>query len=141
MKVKRLVLIIAGIASLAFGTLGIFLPLLPTVPLYLLTLFCFTASSEGLRNWFVGTRLFKRYLQPYLQAGGLPLRAKILLILFVSLQIAVAAFFVKSSPIGLLILAGLYAGFLFSMIRIVKTLPREQKNSEQKNKTKEGRKH
>ena len=44
----------AGLTALALGTVGIALPLLPTVPFYLLAAFCFTRSrpewAERLHN-------------------------------------------------------------------------------------------
>ena len=48
-----------GILCLGFGTVGIVLPILPTVPFYMATLFCFAKSSERLHSWFLGTNLYK----------------------------------------------------------------------------------
>ena len=93
MKLRKVVFILLGLGTLALGTLGIFLPILPTVPLYLLTLILFAHSSERLRAWFVSSRLYRKYLLPYLKAGGLTKPAKITLILFVTFQILIAAFF------------------------------------------------
>ena len=45
--------IILGFLCLGFGTIGIVLPILPTVPFYMATLFCFAKSSERLHSWFI----------------------------------------------------------------------------------------
>ena len=39
---------------LLLGTAGIVLPLLPTVPFYMLTLFCLARGSERFHNMFFG---------------------------------------------------------------------------------------
>ena len=55
-QMKRLFLIVVGCISLALGTAGI---VLPTVPFYLLTAFCFANSSQRLHDWFIATTVYK----------------------------------------------------------------------------------
>ena len=123
LTIRQILWLIAGLVSVGLGTLGIFLPLLPTVPLYLLAAFAFLSSSQTLYKKFKKSRLYKRFLQPYLDAGGLTRKAKICLFLFVSLQIGIAAFLVRGSIVGLCLVGALYLGFLSSMLWIVKTIP------------------
>lgn len=52
--------IVLGFLCLGFGTIGIVLPILPTVPFYMATLFCFAKSSERLHSWFIGTSYPRR---------------------------------------------------------------------------------
>ena len=58
---KKAFFIALGCVSLALGTIGIVLPILPTVPFYLLTAFCFANSSERLHDWFIHTTVYKKY--------------------------------------------------------------------------------
>ena len=76
MKLRKIIFILSGLCTLALGTLGVFLPILPTVPLYLLTLILFANSSDRLHTWYVQTKLYKKFLLPYLQAGALPGKRK-----------------------------------------------------------------
>lgn len=122
MNIRKLLWIAGGFAALGLGTLGIFLPILPTVPFYLLTMMCFANSSQKLKNWFQRTKLYKKHLAPYLEAGGLPKKGKIALISLVSVQIAIAGIILHKSTVGLIILAAVYLGFLVSIIFIVKTV-------------------
>ena len=48
---KKIVFVTLGCISLALGVVGIVLPILPTVPFFLLTAFCFAKSSERLHSW------------------------------------------------------------------------------------------
>lgn len=46
---------ILGFICLGLGTVGVVLPILPTVPFYMATVFCFAKSSRKLHDWFMGT--------------------------------------------------------------------------------------
>lgn len=132
LTVRQILWIILGLFSVGLGTLGIFLPLLPTVPLYLLATFAFLSSSERLYTKFKASGLYRRHLKPYLDAGGLTKKAKLWLILFVSLQIAIAAFLVRHSIVGLCLVGVLYLGFLCSMLFFVKTVsPQNQRGDKE----------
>ena len=49
----KIVWIVLGFLCLGLGTIGIVLPILPTVPFYMATLFCFAKSSKKLHDWFI----------------------------------------------------------------------------------------
>ena len=123
MNIKKRLWIALGALSLGAGTLGIFLPILPTVPLYLLTSFSFLNSSERLYLRFKQSGLYRKFLSRYLTAGGLTKRGKFRLILFVSAQIAIVAFLFRRSIPAILLLGAVYLAFLLSIIFIVKTIP------------------
>ncbi|WP_249871386.1 YbaN family protein [Oceanobacillus saliphilus] len=76
--IKKVFLIIIGSISLGFGVLGIFLPLLPTTPLLLLSAACYIRSSEKLYNWLITNKYFGSYILNYRQGKGIPLKAKIM---------------------------------------------------------------
>ena len=50
MKIGKIILIAVGCICLALDTVGIVLPILPTVPFYMATAFCFAKSSERLHR-------------------------------------------------------------------------------------------
>ena len=124
LRLRQVIWICIGVFSVSLGTIGIFLPILPTVPLYLLASFAFLNSSERLYARFRESRCYKKFLKPYLDMGGIPLKKKLFLIAFVTLQIAIAALLLRNSITGIVIIGVIYAGFLISMLFIVKT-PRE----------------
>lgn len=65
-----------GFLSFALGTLGIVLPLLPTVPFYLFAAFCFAKGSQKIHDRFVATKLYKKYLLPFANKNGMTLAQK-----------------------------------------------------------------
>lgn len=65
-----------GFSLLAIGILGIFLPLLPTVPLVLLAAFCFARSSERLHDWLVSHPSFGPMISDWNEHRAISPRAK-----------------------------------------------------------------
>jgi uncharacterized membrane protein YbaN (DUF454 family) len=75
---KRIVLILIGLASLALGALGIFLPLLPTTPFVLLAAFAFANSSEKLHQWLLDHDIFGPLIENWRRYGAISRPTKIL---------------------------------------------------------------
>lgn len=76
MKLKRLMYLILGFISLGLGCVGIALPILPTVPFFLVTVFCFANSSQKLHDWFIGTKIYKKHLESFVQKKGMTWKTK-----------------------------------------------------------------
>ncbi|MCR5668521.1 MAG: YbaN family protein [Lachnospiraceae bacterium] len=93
MKLKQLILVIVGCICLALGTIGIFLPILPTTPLYLLTALCFARSSRRLDEWFKGTSLYKKHLESFVKKEGMLISTKVGILSTVTLLMGVGLFF------------------------------------------------
>lgn len=72
----RLIWLILGLASLAFGAVGVVLPLLPTVPFILLSAFCFSKSSERLHNWLLTHPNFGPSIEDWQRNGAINRRVK-----------------------------------------------------------------
>lgn len=74
----RIIWFIVGGGSLGLGTLGIFLPLLPTVPFYLLAAFGFSKSSTRLHNWMLNHKVFGPEIQNWNKNRIIRRRAKLM---------------------------------------------------------------
>jgi uncharacterized membrane protein YbaN (DUF454 family) len=77
-RLIRGVLIIAGTFFVGLGILGVFLPLLPTTPFFLLAAACYTRSSKRFYHWLLNNKWFGMYIKNYGEKKGIPLKVKIL---------------------------------------------------------------
>ncbi len=66
----------AGALSLLLGGLGLFLPLLPTVPFVILAAFCFARSSPRLETWLVGHPAFGAHIRAWRSRGAISRKGK-----------------------------------------------------------------
>ena len=73
----RFVYFIGGLFFTGLGFVGAFLPLLPTVPLLLLALFCFARSSQRFHDWLYHHPRWGPPLQAWSEHGVIPRRAKV----------------------------------------------------------------
>jgi uncharacterized membrane protein YbaN (DUF454 family) len=56
---KRAIYFVLGLLSFALGTIGIWIPGLPTVPLYLLAVFLFERSSTRMENYLKNSKFYQ----------------------------------------------------------------------------------
>jgi uncharacterized membrane protein YbaN (DUF454 family) len=89
-KVLRVLITAAGFCFTGLGVLGIFLPVLPTVPLLLLAAACFARSSDRFYNWLTEHSQLGPMIKNYLNGQGIPLRAKCVAIAMIWLVIPVS---------------------------------------------------
>lgn len=80
-ETKRIIYIILGSLFLILGAIGIFVPVLPTTPFWLLTTWFYLHSSEKLYNRAMDNRYFGSYVRNYMVDKAIPLRSKIISVL------------------------------------------------------------
>ena len=72
----RLFFALLGGAFVALGVAGIFLPVVPTVPLWLLAAACFARSSTRIYNWLLNHPRFGHHIREWRHHRSIPWRAK-----------------------------------------------------------------
>ena len=92
MNIKKIVFIALGCVCLGLGTVGVFLPILPTTPFYLLTVFFFANSSQKLHDWFLSTKLYQKHLDSFVKKRGMLRSTKISVICTVTLLMGFGIF-------------------------------------------------
>ena len=123
---KKAFFIALGCVSLALGTIGIVLPILPTVPFYLLTAFCFANSSERLHDWFIHTTVYKKYIGSYFRRRGMTKKAKCLLIGTVTAIMVPGFILMDKVPVGRAIMLVVWMGHIFYFGFKVQTITQQE---------------
>ena len=113
---RRIAWLVLGLGAMAFGLLGIFLPLLPTTPFLLLAAIGFSRSSPRLHAWLVGHPRYGAMIRNWQRHGAIAPRAKFAAIAVVVATLALS-FAVEVAPriiaIQAVVLAGV-AAFILS---------------------------
>jgi hypothetical protein len=109
----RWLLLGAGLVAVLLAVVGIFLPVLPTVPFLLLAVGCFARSSERFHTWLLEHNHLGPLVRPYLQGEGIPRKNKVRAIILVWLSIGLSVFllnvlWVKIVLVGIAIAVTLY---------------------------------
>lgn len=120
-KVLNVIMIIVGSLSLAIGSIGIVLPLLPTTPFFLLTLFCYTKSSERFEKWFISTKLYKKYLENFVKTKAMTKANKVKVLVLVTILFSIPLIIVNNIflRIALGIILGCHYFFLILKVKSV----------------------
>ncbi|GEK91842.1 YbaN family protein [Alkalibacterium kapii] len=123
-RFKKLLYITLGSLSLAIGTVGIFLPILPTTPLLLLTGFFYLRSSEKLYQWLIHHPVFGAYIYSYVKFKAISLKTKISAITILWGSILFSIYLLDN--IWLQVMLGILASAVTIYISSLKTLSKEK---------------
>jgi uncharacterized membrane protein YbaN (DUF454 family) len=113
----NILLMIIGTISLGLGIVGIILPIFPTTPFLLLSLYCYVRSSRKLYNFVLTNKYLARYVKEYLSDNGIPKNAKKKAIFLIWLTIGFSIIFVVdklSFRIILLIIASSVSTYIWT---------------------------
>ena len=118
----RIFWIILGFLCLGVGSAGIVLPILPTVPFYMATVFCFAKSSRKLHDWFVGTDLYKKHLDSFVKQRAMSMGTKFRIVGTVTFVMAVGFIMMSRVPVGRICLVFVWVCHLLYFFLRVKTI-------------------
>ncbi|MEC7921499.1 MAG: YbaN family protein [Chloroflexota bacterium] len=119
----RLFWISLGSIFVGIGTIGIFVPGLPTTVFLILASACYIRSSERLYNWLIKNKTFGKYIKDFREGKGMPQRAKITALSMMTIFVLLAV--LPFSPIAIpnntmriIVLAVGMIGFYYVSFRV-----------------------
>lgn len=121
-KIKKIIYLIIGLIALVFGIIGAIIPVLPTTPFLLLSLYAFARSSERLHKWFLGTGLYKDNLESLVKERGMTLKAKFRAMITITLLMTLAFIMMHGLMIGRIILILIWFFHLYYFVFVIQTI-------------------
>lgn len=101
----RWLLLALAVLSLSLGILGIFLPVLPTVPFILLAAWAASKSSPRLSHWLENHRWFRQHLKDWRRSGAVRRPAKWAATVTMAISSAATLWLLRANIISLLVVA------------------------------------
>ncbi len=119
---RRMIYMIVGGIALSLGTLGAVLPILPTVPFFMLAAFCFAKSSQKLHYWFTNTKLYQDNLADFVAGKGMTLKTKVRIMVTVTILMTIGFIAMHQVAIGQILLGCVWAFHVLYFVFGIKTL-------------------
>ena len=122
---RKSIYAILGIISFILGSIGTIIPLLPTVPFYLLATYCFARSSKRLNDWFKNTKFYQENLQDLVVCKAMSLKAKVRIMASVTLLMFIGFVLmgIKGIIPGCIVLFSIWVFHVLYFTFVIKTLP------------------
>ena len=111
-----------GLLFVGLGAIGAVIPGMPTTVFLVLAAACFIRSSQKLYDWLIKNKTFGPYLKDYREGKGIPLKAKVLALILITVFVSYAIFFaIQSIPLKVLVGAIGLVGFWFVSFKVPAT--------------------
>ncbi|MGS0971726.1 MAG: YbaN family protein [Candidatus Izemoplasmataceae bacterium] len=118
----KIIYTVLGTLFLLIGFVGVILPILPTTPFLLLTLYFYTKGSDRFHDWFIDTKVYHQYLEDFVTTKSMTLKQKWTLMLFVDFMLLFPFIILEGASIKILIvvLIALKYFYFFTQVKTIK---------------------
>ena len=110
---------------MGIGIVGIVTPILPTTPFLLLASFFFAKGSKRFHDWFISTKIYKKYLESFVQSKAMTLKNKFTILFPVSCMLIITFIFVNNLY-ARIVLVILFIGKYLYFFTQIKTIAKEE---------------
>lgn len=117
---------VLGLLFMGVGCIGIILPILPTTPFLLVSLFLFAKSSKRAEAWFMSTKIYQKHIDNFVKERAMTLKSKISLLAFASSMLMIAFFMMDNLYGRITIIVLMFIKYYYFIFRI-KTIRNEVK--------------
>lgn len=114
----RYIFILLGFIFLFLGTVGVFLPILPTTPFLLVSAACFAKGSLKFHNWLINSAIYKKNVVPILAGDGMTLHRKFRILSVVTLLFAFSIFMINQVHARIVMIIVLIVHYYYLLCKV-----------------------
>lgn len=114
-KIKKYLYVLIGFLSLAIGSIGLVLPVIPTTPFLL---FCFIRGSEKFNKRFKSTKIYKNHVESFINEKAMTMKRKITILSLVSIMISIPIILVDNLHVRIFLIALICIKFYYFIFKI-----------------------
>lgn len=113
-KFKNVIFITLGFIFVGLGLIGVIIPVMPTTPFLLAASYFFAKGSDRFSNWFKSTKLYKNYLEDFIETRAMTFKAKQKILIPVSIMLIISFLSIKSIYVrGVIVFLFLFKEYYF----------------------------
>ncbi|MGL6107037.1 YbaN family protein [Romboutsia sp.] len=117
-KIKKYIYVVVGLISFVLGSIGVIIPILPTTPFLLLASFCFVRGSEKFDRWFKSTKIYKKYLESFINERAMTIKQKVMILTVVNLMLSIPFIIVDNLHMRLFLIGLVCIKFYYFIFKI-----------------------
>lgn len=108
---------------MALGLIGILIPIVPTVPLLLLTGYLFAKGSKRLSDWFFSSIIYRIFVRDFIKSRSMPFKLKIVYLTYSTIFMGIWFFKIPSIYVKSAIAAFVAAQYYLLLFKIKNSVP------------------
>ena len=118
MNPKKLLLLCAGFFFSVLGMIGAFMPVMPSIPFFIIASVCFSKSSVRFHNMLLNNKLIGPHIKNYHENNGISISAKLIMLAIQWIGLFFTGMFFVHNLLGrllLLMIALAATGYVLSL--------------------------
>lgn len=119
-KIVNILALIGGFIFLGIGAVGMFIPILPTTPFFILAALLLAKGSTRFHTWFINTNMYKTYIGKAMKDKKMSKKEKIKLFLGLTLVFGFAIFIIPVIYAQIFVFV-VYLGHIYYFMFRIKT--------------------